>query len=102
MRHAKESKFIKRLRRKIRKELKQSQKKATKAKLVAMAQRIHMHLERDARTFQTLEKAAITVFDENQHAAPTKSREVKRLEQAIKNEFAKFQKKSDPQQLSDA
>ncbi len=93
MRHAKESKFIKRLRRKIKKELKQNLKNVTKAKLNVMQRLIHLQLERDSKQLQHLGKATITVFDENQHTAPTKSTAILHLQKAIQNEFSKFQER---------
>ena len=90
MRHAKESHFIQRLRRKIKRELKSLQKTATPKKLQKVVQRMHTQLQQEARSLANRGILITDTFDENSHTAPIQDNAVISLSKKIAQEFDKI------------
>ena len=90
MRHAKESHFIQRLRRKIKKELKSLQKIATPKKLQKVIQSMHTQMQREARSLANRGIQITDTFDENSHTAPIQDNDVLSLSKKITQEFDKI------------
>lgn len=83
---AKESREVQRAREKLKKSLEKEQKEFTRSSLQDAVTRIKSSIERHHPEPSFLKKKKFTIFGEGTNAAPTKSRQIIKLQKLLTNQ----------------